>query len=78
MSTTTPPTESGAEVETDTHIDGRPDRGTTGTGRPDRWAARTPSSRRGSRSAPLTFDPFCARRLRNCIDGENAAFVDPD
>jgi hypothetical protein len=32
--------------------------------------------RNTSLAAPLTFDPFCTRRLRNCVDGENAAFPD--
>lgn len=54
-----------------------PTRTTTGTGRPDRWAdsTRDPSNR-PPRTAPLTFDPACIRRLRNCIDEENAAFPD--
>jgi hypothetical protein len=85
MSTTTPTT--GTRTDADTDIDtetaaadvgttgDRPGPGTTGTGRPDRWAAGE-GARDGSAAAPLTFDPFCTRRLRSCIDGANAAFPD--
>ena len=63
------------ETDTRTGTDGRRRPGTTATGRPDRWAAPTdepPTS--AASTAALTFDPFCRRRLRNCVDGENAAF----
>lgn len=88
MSTTTSTT----EPETRTDADGRsppasagespsrdsprPARPTTGAGRPDRWADSTADRPGASQAAPLVFDPFCTRRLRNCIDGENAALPD--
>jgi hypothetical protein len=92
MSTTTPPDEDGAGTESEADPGDSPDtvatggtahHGTprsphaTGTGRPDRWADSTAdASERTSPAAPLAFDPTCARRLRNCIDGANAAFPD--
>jgi hypothetical protein len=83
MSTTTPTTEarmtteSEIEIGTETGTDDDPRPGITDTGRSDRWAAETEAT--GSASpAPRTFDPFCTRRLRNCVDGENAAFPDTD
>jgi hypothetical protein len=84
MSTTTPtgsttPAASEAETGTGTGARARTDRqgrpGTTGAGRPDRWAAPTDEPPADvSSAAPRTFDPFCGRRLRNCVDAENAAF----
>lgn len=84
-------TASTTEPETRTDADGRsppasagepqpglapPPRPTTGPGRPDRWADSTADRPGASQAAPLAFDPFCTRRLRNCIDGENAALPD--
>ena len=61
MSTTTPTTTETEVEPTDAH----------------RWVdsstAPEETGRRASAAAPLTFDPFCTRRLRNCIDEENAA-----
>jgi hypothetical protein len=86
MSTTTPTgsttpaaaetrSAAGTETNTRTRTDRRTRPGTTATGRSDRWAAPTDEPPTDVCStAPLTFDPFCGRRLRNCIDGENAAF----
>jgi len=88
MSTTTPTTETGttteSRTETETGTETRPGTGTdgpsrpgtTGTGRPDRWASETEEVPNASPAAPLSFAPFCTRRLRNCIDRENAAFPD--
>lgn len=92
MSTTTPTTtetEAKAERRNSEAMTGRPRPGATATGRPDRWSASSvpPVSstssapggeprRSASAAAPLTFDPCCTRRLRNCVDGANAAFPD--
>jgi len=43
----------------------------TGTAGRDRWAAADRSSGDRPRDAPLTFDPFCTRRLPNAVDREN-------
>ena len=59
-----------------TEPDDRARSGTTGTGRPDRRAAS--EGLPPSLTAPLAFDPSCARRLRNCVDAENGAFPDAD
>jgi len=54
-------------------------RTTTGMGRSDRWADASADARTSaSATAPRTFDPFHTRRLRNCVDRENAAFPDGD
>jgi hypothetical protein len=48
----------------------------TGT---DPWAAANDAENgevTASLLAPRTFDPFCTRRLRNCVDDENAAMPD--
>ncbi|MEF8842593.1 MAG: hypothetical protein V5A62_13365 [Haloarculaceae archaeon] len=84
MSTTTPTTEARTTTESETGTDDGPRPGTTDTGRPDRWAAETQATGTETEAtgsappAPRTFDPFCTRRLRNCVDGENAAFPDTD
>jgi hypothetical protein len=68
MSTTTPAAETRTATENST---------TTPAGRTDPWAdSTTDAPTDASVAAPRTFDPFCTRRLRNCIDGENAAFPD--
>lgn len=86
MSTTIPTSETGTTTErrtetetgteTGTMTDGPSRPGTTGTGRSDPWAAATEEDPSASLAAPLVFDPFCTRRLRNCIDRENAALPD--
>jgi len=86
MSTTTPTTETGTTTESRTETgtetrkgtgtDGPSRPGTTGTGRPDRWASETEEVPNASPAAPLSFDPFCTHRLRNCIDRANAALQD--
>lgn len=45
----------------------------TGTGPVggDRWAVADRSADEGPLDAPLTFDPFCTRRLPNAVDREN-------
>ncbi|MEF8869235.1 MAG: hypothetical protein V5A85_12010 [Haloarculaceae archaeon] len=79
MSTTTPTTTTETGTTTETETDDRSRPGTTGTGRPDRWATSERRESTGpSAAAPRVFDPFCTRRLRNCVDAENAAFPDAD
>jgi hypothetical protein len=79
MSTNPQPTETDRTPTTTTEITAR-----DGT---DRWAAEltddtpardTAEQRIAPMVAPLTFDPFCTNRLRNCTDEENAAMPSPD
>jgi hypothetical protein len=49
----------------------------TARGETDRWAAETAEQHISPLVAPLTFDPFCTKRLRNCTDEENAALPSP-
>lgn len=75
-------------MSTQTHIKTRQTESSstdTETRRTDRWAAEigeTPTrdsatERINPLAAPLTFDPFSTRRLRNCTDEENAAMPRP-
>lgn len=60
------PTETGTQTATGTET------GTgTGTTDHDRWATADRSSDDRPRDAPLTFDPFCTRRLPNAVEPEN-------